>query len=131
MVKRKKVLAVLTALVACTSFSVFAAAPYTDLGGLKSRVAIDYLYDNNCLSFAPGTTFSPQQVLTRGDLAQLIYGTALNLPTAPLNFTDAPSPKANDAMAAVASHGILEGFRQHCRNASAQDRAQIPAQDRE
>ena len=89
MVKRKKVLAVLTALVACTSFSVFAAAPYTDLGGLKSRVAIDYLYDNNCLSFAPGTTFSPQQVLTRGDLAQLIYGTALNLPTAPLNFTDA------------------------------------------
>ena len=33
MVKRKKVLAVLTALVACTSFSVFAAAPYTDLGG--------------------------------------------------------------------------------------------------
>lgn len=110
MVKRKKVLAVLTALVACTSFSVFAAAPYTDLGGLKSRVAIDYLYDNNCLSFAPGTTFSPQQVLTRGDLAQLIYGTALNLPTAPLNFTDAPSPKANDAMAAVASHGILEGY---------------------
>lgn len=110
MMKQKKLAVLLAAFSLFSSVTALAEAPYTDLGGLKSRAAIDYLYDNQCLDFAAGKTFAPQQILTRGDLAQLIYSVALKLPEAPLVFSDAPTPKANDAMATVAAQGILKGY---------------------
>ncbi|WP_298761574.1 S-layer homology domain-containing protein [uncultured Megasphaera sp.] len=110
MMKPKKLAALFVTFTLFSGVTALAEAPYTDLGGLKSRAAIDYLYDNQCLDFAAGKTFAPQQVLTRGDLAQLIYSVALKLPESPLVFSDAPTPKANDAMAAMAAQGILKGY---------------------
>lgn len=108
--KLKKKAALLAALSLVMALSVSAKAPYTDLQSIQNRSAIDYLYDTHCLPFVTGTTFAPQQALTRGELAQLVYATAMNLPLADETFSDAPTPKANDAMAAVATQGILTGY---------------------
>lgn len=108
--KLKKKAALLAALSVVMAFSVSAKAPYTDIQSIQNRSAIDYLYDTHCLPFVSGTTFAPEKALTRGELAQLIYATAMNLPLADDTFRDAPTPKANDAMAAVAAQGILVGY---------------------
>lgn len=110
MMKQKKLAVLLAAMTILSGYTALAEAPFTDLGSLKSRAAVDYLYDNQCLDFVAGKTFAPQQVLTRGDLAQLIYSVALKLPESQVVFSDAPTPKANDAMAAVAAQGILKGY---------------------
>ena len=49
MMKQKKLAVLLAAFSLFSSMTALAEAPYTDLGGLKSRAAIDYLYDNQCL----------------------------------------------------------------------------------
>ena len=88
-----------------------AEAPYTDLNTLPQRAAVDYLYDTQCLTFVTGDQFHPNTVLTRGDLAQLIYNAAANMPLANPEFKDVQPGRAADAMAAVAAQGILTGSR--------------------
>ena len=94
--------------------AVSADAPYTDLGSLTDRAAVDYLYDTQCLTFITGDTFEPDRVLTRGDLAQLLYNSAANIPLAPVEAAgahDVPSGTAGDAMNSVAAQGILAGYQ--------------------
>lgn len=92
------------------SFTTLAAAPYTDLNTLPNRDAVDYLYDIHCLSFAAGDQFLPNQIMTRSDVAQLIYDAAANMPASSYSFTDVKPGKAADAMAAVSAQGILSGY---------------------
>lgn len=92
------------------SFTALAAAPYTDLDALPSRDAVDYLYDTHCLSFVTGSQFLPNQIITRGDLAQLVYNAAAIMPASSSSFTDVKAGAAADAMAAVAAEGILSGY---------------------
>ena len=46
MMKPKKLAALFVTFTLFSGVTALAEAPYTDLGGLKSRAAIDYLYDN-------------------------------------------------------------------------------------
>ena len=69
---RNKIAAILAAAAILSVSAVSADAPYTDLGSLTDRAAVDYLYDTQCLTFITGDTFEPNRVLTRGDLAQLL-----------------------------------------------------------
>ena len=108
--KHTKLAAVLAAMMITGTAAVSAAAPYTDLETLPSRNAIDYLYDTRCLTFAAGNQFFPQQALTRGELAQLIYNIAANIPISNPSFKDVTAGKAGDAIAAVAAQGILQGY---------------------
>ena len=108
--KYKALAAAAAAVTIFSAASAFAAAPYTDLGSLPSRDAVDYLYDTQCLTFVNGNTFSPDKVMTRGEVAQLIYDAAANLPLADLSFTDVTPGRPADAMAAVSAQGILSGY---------------------
>ena len=92
------------------SFTTLAAAPYTDLDTLPNRDAVDYLYDTHCLSFVTGDQFLPNQIMTRSDLAQLIYDAAASIPASSNSFTDVKNSRAADAMAAVSAQGILSGY---------------------
>lgn len=95
-----------------TSFSALAAAPYTDLDTLQSRDAIDYLYDIQCLPFATGRQFLPHEIMTHGDVAQLVYQAAASIPASSHSFTDVKAgTAAAEAMAAVSAAGILSGYR--------------------
>lgn len=110
---RNKIAAVLAAAAILSVSAVSADAPYTDLGSLTDRAAVDYLYDTQCLTFITGDTFEPNRVLTRGDLAQLLYNSAANIPLAPVEAAgahDVPSGTAGDAMNSVAAQGILAGY---------------------
>lgn len=98
------------AMMSASSLLAMAAAPYTDLDGVANRDSIDYLYDTHCLTFVTGNTFEPQAVLTRGELAQLIYNAAANMPIVNPEFSDVQSGNAADTMAAVAAQGILQGY---------------------
>lgn len=109
--KGKKVMTALALCALLSGLTAYAEAPYTDLGSLKSRAAVDYLYDNQCLDFVAGRTFAPQQILTRGELAQLIYSTSVSMPAGEETFSDAATPKAGDAMSAVSAQGILSGYK--------------------
>ena len=109
---RNKIAAILAAVAILSVSAVSADAPYTDLGSLTDRAAVDYLYDTQCLTFITGDTFEPNRVLTRGDLAQLLYNSAANIPLAPVEAAgahDVPSGTAGDAMNSVAAQGILAG----------------------
>lgn len=109
--KHKKLLSLVTGLALMASaLTVSAEAPYTDLGTMSNRDGVDYLYDTHCLTFITGTTFEPQAVLTRGELAQLVYNAAANLPLSNPAFTDVQPGSAADAMAAVSAQGILAGY---------------------
>ena len=92
------------------SFTTLAEAPYTDLNTLQSRDAVDYLYDIHCLSFVTGSQFLPNQLMTRSDLAQLIYQAAASMPPVSQSFTDVKAGSAADAIAAVSAEGILSGY---------------------
>lgn len=92
-------------------FPVSAAAPYTDIKNLPHRDAVDYLYDIQCLPFVTGSQFMPDQVMTRGELAQLIFSAAANMPMAEAEFTDVQPGRAADAMAALSAQGILSGYK--------------------
>ncbi len=92
------------------SFTAWAAAPYTDLDTLPNRDAVDYLYDTHCLSFVTGDQFLPNQIMTRSDVAQLLYDAAASMPASANSFTDVKTGKAADAMAAVSAQGILSGY---------------------
>ncbi|WP_301859315.1 S-layer homology domain-containing protein [uncultured Megasphaera sp.] len=107
---KRNVLSVLAAAAIFAAPAVFAAAPYTDLQTLPSREAVDYMYDTNCLSFAAGTQFYPDKVMTRGEVAQLVYETAASLPLVNPDFKDVQPGQAGDAIAAVAAQGILSGY---------------------
>lgn len=110
---RNKIVAFLAAAALLSVSAVSADAPYTDLDSLTDRAAVDYLYDAQCLTFITGTSFEPDRVLTRGDLAQLLYNSAANIPLAPLgaaSYGDVPSGTAGDAMNSVAAQGILAGY---------------------
>lgn len=109
--KHKKMLSLVAgvALMAST-LTVAAEAPYTDLGTMSNRDGVDYLYDTHCLTFITGNTFEPHAVLTRGELAQLVYNAAANLPLSNPAFTDVQPGAAADAMAAVSAQGILAGY---------------------
>lgn len=111
---RNKIAAILAAAAILSVSAVSADAPYTDLGSLTDRSAVDYLYDTQCLTFITGDTFEPNRVLTRGDLAQLLYNSAANIPLAPVEAAgarDVPSGTAGDAMNSVAAQGILAGYQ--------------------
>ncbi len=111
---RNKIAAILAAAAILSVSAVSADAPYTDLGSLTDRAAVDYLYDTQCLTFITGDTFEPNRVLTRGDLAQLLYNSAANIPLAPVEAagaSDVPSGTAGDAMNSVAAQGILAGYQ--------------------
>ena len=74
-----KAAVVLTAMVlTAANVTVFARAPYTDIGNTAAETAINYLDDTKCLTFA-GTAdirlFHPDQAITRGELAQLLCDT--------------------------------------------------------
>ena len=86
---RNKIAAILAAVAILSVSAVSADAPYTDLGSLTDRAAVDYLYDTQCLTFITGDTFEPNRVLTRGDLAQLLYNSAANIPLAPVEAAGA------------------------------------------
>lgn len=106
----KKIAAVMAALTMMAT-TAFAEAPYTDIAGSSLKNAVDYLYDTNCLSFVGGNQFEPNAVLTRGDLAQLMYAVSSNLPLSTDDYSDIPKGRKGDAMAAVASSGILSGYQ--------------------
>ena len=111
---RNKIAAILAAAAILSVSAVSADAPYTDLGSLTDRAAVDYLYDTQCLTFITGDSFEPNRVLTRGDLAQLLYNSAANIPLAPVEAAsarDIPSGTAGDAMKSVAAQGILAGYQ--------------------
>lgn len=101
------VLGAATILSVCTAS---AEAPYTDLAAVSQRNAVDYLYDIQCLTFVTGNQFQPEKILTRGDLAQLIYSAAANMPLVNPEFKDVKPGRAADAMASVAAQGILMGY---------------------
>ena len=103
--KPKKLAALFVAFTLFSGVTALAEAPYTDLGGLKSRAAIDYLYDNQCLDFAAGKTFAPQQVLTRGDLAQLIYDLKSSNQDAAINVKLVSEAGVGTVAAGVAKEG--------------------------
>ena len=110
----KKIAAFLAAAMLLSASPAFADAPYTDLGSMADRQAVDYLYDTQCLTFITGNSFEPNRVLTRGELAQLLYNVAGNIPfVSPEAATlrDVPQGTAGDAMNAVAAKGILEGYQ--------------------
>lgn len=110
---RNKIAAILAAAAILSVSAVSADAPYTDLGSLTDRAAVDYLYDTQCLTFITGDSFEPDRVLTRGDLAQLLYNSAANIPLAPeeaASARDIPSGTAGDAMNSVAAQSILAGY---------------------
>lgn len=110
---RNKIAAILAAAAILSVSAVSADAPYTDIGSLTDRAAVDYLYDTQCLTFITGDSFEPNRVLTRGDLAQLLYNSAANIPLAPVEAAsarDIPSGTAGDAMKSVAAQGILAGY---------------------
>ena len=111
---RQKIAAFLAAAMLLSASPALAEAPYTDLGTMADRQAVDYLYDTQCLTFITGDTFEPDRVLTRGDLAQLLYNSAANIPLAPVKAAgahDVPSGTAGDAMNSVAAQGILAGYQ--------------------
>lgn len=108
--KYKALAAVLGAATILSACAVSAEAPYTDLKNLPQRAAVDYLYDTQCLTFVTGDQFYPDKILTRGDLAQLIYNAAANMPLVNPEFKDVQPSRAADAMAAVAAQGILTGY---------------------
>lgn len=109
---RNKIAAFLAAAAFFSVSAVSAAAPYTDLGSLTDRAAVDYLYDTQCLTFVTGTAFEPDRVLTRGELAQLLYNSAANIPLAAASaYKDVPAGTAGDAMNSVAAQGILTGYQ--------------------
>lgn len=109
--KHTKMAALLTGLAMMTTvMTASAAAPYTDLGNMASRDGVDYLYDTHCLTFITGDTFEPKAIVTRGELAQLIYNAAANLPLVNPTFTDVEPGSAANAMAAVSAQGILSGY---------------------
>ncbi|MDY2964585.1 MAG: S-layer homology domain-containing protein [Megasphaera massiliensis] len=111
---RHKIAAFLTAAMLLSASPAFADAPYTDLGSMADRQAVDYLYDTQCLTFITGNSFEPNRVLTRGELAQLLYNVAGNIPLvqpgAPA-LKDVSQGTAGDAMNAVAAQGILTGYQ--------------------
>ena len=51
---RNKIAAILAAAAILSVSAVSADAPYTDLGSLTDRAAVDYLYDTQCLTFITG-----------------------------------------------------------------------------
>ena len=51
---RHKIAAFLAAAMLLSASPAFADAPYTDLGGMADRQAVDYLYDTQCLTFYYG-----------------------------------------------------------------------------
>lgn len=109
--KTKQFAAVLAAMtIIAAGTTALADAPYTDIGDLSDRAAINYLYDTQCLSFVTGDQFQPQEVITRGDLAQLIYTVAANIPLTENTLTDTEKGNKGDVMAAVAAQGILQGY---------------------
>lgn len=89
---------------------VGAQAPYTDLRGMASRDAVDYLYDTHCLTFVQGEQFHPNQTLTRGELAQLVYAAAPTMTAAESTFSDVAGNRSAEAIAAVSAQGILSGY---------------------
>ena len=111
---RHKIAAFLAAAMLLSASPAFADAPYTDLGSMADRQAVDYLYDTQCLTFITGNSFEPNRVLTRGELAQLLYNVAGNIPLvqpgAPA-LKDVSQGTAGDAMNAVAAQGILTGYQ--------------------
>ena len=110
---RNKIAAFLAAAALLSVSAVSANAPYTDLGSLTDRAAVDYLYDTQCLTFVSGDSFEPNRILTRGELAQLLYNSAANIPlsTAVSAYKDVPAGTAGDAMNSVAAQGILTGYQ--------------------
>lgn len=111
---RNKLVAFLAAAALLSVSAVSADAPYTDLGSLTDRSAVDYLYDTQCLTFITGDSFEPSRILTRGELAQLLYNAAANMPLAPAEsagYRDVPAGTAGDAMNSVAAQGILAGYQ--------------------
>lgn len=110
----KKIAAFLAAATILAVSPALAEAPYTDLGSMADRQAVDYLYDTQNLTFITGKNFEPNRVLTRGDLAQLLYNVAGNIPLVSpevATLKDVPQGTAGDAMNAVAAKGILEGYQ--------------------
>lgn len=110
----KKIAAFLAAAMLLSASPAFADAPYTDLGSMADRQAVDYLYDTQCLTFITGNSFEPNRVLTRGELVQLLYNVAGNIPLVSpeaATLRDVPQGTAGDAMNAVAAKGILEGYQ--------------------
>lgn len=111
---RHKIAAFLAAAMLLSASPAFADAPYTDLGSMADRQAVDYLYDTQCLTFITGNSFEPNRVLTRGELAQLLYNVAGNIPLvqpgAPA-LKDVSQGTVGDAMNAVAAQGILTGYQ--------------------
>lgn len=111
---RHKIAAFLAAAMLLSASPALADAPYTDLGSMADRQAVDYLYDTQCLTFITGNSFEPNRVLTRGELAQLLYNVAGNIPLvqpgAPA-LKDVSQGTAGDAMNAVAAQGILTGYQ--------------------
>ena len=111
---RHKIAAFLAAAMLLSASPAFADAPYTDLGSMADRQAVDYLYDTQCLTFITGNSFEPNRVLTRGELAQLLYNVAGNIPLVQPGtpaLKDVSQGTAGDAMNAVAAQGILTGYQ--------------------
>ena len=51
---RQKIAAFLAAAMLLSASPALAEAPYTDLGTMADRQAVDYLYDTQCLTFITG-----------------------------------------------------------------------------
>ena len=104
---RNKLAALAAAVTLLAAGSALAEAPYTDISGLASRDAIDYLYDTQCLTFIQGKQFEPNRLLTRNDLAVFLYNTIANLPLTTA-ATEGETPE--QTLMALTSAGVLSGY---------------------
>lgn len=109
--KSRKLAAVFTALlITAGAMTVSANAPYTDISGSTAKTAIDYMYDSHCLTAFTGNEFHPGQAMTRGDLAQMMYGVIANFQQKQIWFKDVKQRKDVDAISAVTERGIMHGY---------------------
>lgn len=104
---RNKLAALVAAVTLLAAGSALAQAPYTDIAGLPSQEAIDYLYDTQCLNFIQGNQFQPNRVLTRNDLAVFLYNTIANIP---LQTTATAGETPEQTLMALTSAGVLSGY---------------------
>ena len=108
--KFNKIAAALAAAALISVMAVSANAPYNDINGIKDKMAIDYLYDCRCLNFVKSDSFLPDQVMTRGEVAQLLYDGMANYQQNTTWIKDVKSPADQDAVSALVKRGIMKVY---------------------
>jgi hypothetical protein len=110
--RHQKLAALLLAISVMTAaLPASAEVPYKDLGGRADTAAIQYLYDTHCLAFAGSDNFYPDQVLTRGEMAQLLYGSMAGFQQNATWIKNTRNRAESDAVSAMVQRGIMKSDR--------------------